>query len=143
MARKNPETVVVSGFFEPISFSVRNVGCGDRVRVSGGHLCAKHRSTDRGGSRDLEPVRTNFVCLHSCGARQCAHLERGAFVDRCASFCSLYHPQGALANSLRKPVGRRFAPSHNKKNLSVPKGTKRFFGKLHDLDICSSFFIYS
>ena len=29
MARKNPETVVVSGFSEPISFSVRNVGCGD------------------------------------------------------------------------------------------------------------------
>ena len=27
-ARKNPETVLVSGFFEPISFSVRNVGCG-------------------------------------------------------------------------------------------------------------------
>ena len=31
-------------------------GRGDRVRVSGGHLCAKHRSTDRGGSRDLEPA---------------------------------------------------------------------------------------
>ena len=31
-------------------------GCGDRVRVSGGHLCAKHRSTDRGGSRELEPT---------------------------------------------------------------------------------------
>ena len=26
MVRKNPETVVVSGFSEPISFSVRNVG---------------------------------------------------------------------------------------------------------------------
>ena len=39
-------------------------GCGGRVRVSGGHLCAKHRSTDRGGSRDLEPIRANFVCLH-------------------------------------------------------------------------------
>ena len=26
MMRKNPETVVVSGFSEPISFSVRNVG---------------------------------------------------------------------------------------------------------------------
>ncbi len=56
MARKNPETVVVSGFSEPISFSVRIVGCGGRVRVSCGHLCAQHRSTDRGGSRDLEPT---------------------------------------------------------------------------------------
>ena len=33
MARKNPETVVVSGFSEPISFSVRNVGCGGRTRT--------------------------------------------------------------------------------------------------------------
>ena len=24
--------------------------------MSGGHLCAQHRSTDRGGSRDLEPT---------------------------------------------------------------------------------------
>ena len=32
-------------------------GCGRRVRVSGGHLCAMHRSADRGGSRDLEPLR--------------------------------------------------------------------------------------
>ena len=34
MARKNPETVVVSGFSEPISFSVRNVGCGGRTWTS-------------------------------------------------------------------------------------------------------------
>ena len=33
MAQKNPETVVVSGFSEPISFSVRNVGCGGRTRT--------------------------------------------------------------------------------------------------------------
>ena len=31
MARKNPETAVVPGFFEPISFSVRIVGCGGRT----------------------------------------------------------------------------------------------------------------
>ena len=31
MARKNPETVVVSGLSEPISFSVRIVGCGGRT----------------------------------------------------------------------------------------------------------------
>ena len=30
-ARKNPETAVVSGFSEPISFSVRNVGCGEGI----------------------------------------------------------------------------------------------------------------
>ena len=33
---------------------MRIFGPSDRVRVSGGHLCALHRSTDRGGSRDLE-----------------------------------------------------------------------------------------
>ena len=40
MARKNPETVVVSGFSEPISFSVRIVGCGGRIRfcLCDGHL---------------------------------------------------------------------------------------------------------
>ena len=32
MARKKPETVLVSGFFEPISFSVRNVGWVGRRR---------------------------------------------------------------------------------------------------------------
>ena len=31
-------------------------GPSNRVRVSCGHLCVKHRSTDRGGSRDLEPA---------------------------------------------------------------------------------------
>ena len=31
--RKNPETVVVSGFSEPISFSVRIVGCGSQTRT--------------------------------------------------------------------------------------------------------------
>ena len=29
------------------------------MRVSGGHLCAQHRSTDRGGSRDLEPAASS------------------------------------------------------------------------------------
>ena len=29
--KKKKETVVVSGFSEPISFSVRNVGCGGRI----------------------------------------------------------------------------------------------------------------
>ena len=47
---------MVTGFLAPISKSVRIVGCGRRVRVSGGHLCALHRSTDRGGSRDLAPA---------------------------------------------------------------------------------------
>ena len=53
---------MVSDFSTPISKSVRIVGCGGRVRVSGGHLCAKHRSTDRGGSRDLEPTVLYFLC---------------------------------------------------------------------------------
>ena len=43
--------------------------------------------------------QTLCVCLPSCGARHCARLERGALADRGASFCSLYHPQGAFANS--------------------------------------------
>ena len=34
MTRKNPETVVVSGFSEPISFSVRNVGRVGRTRYA-------------------------------------------------------------------------------------------------------------
>ena len=37
-------------------------GCGGRVRVSCGHLCAQHRSTDRGGNRDLEPTVLYFLC---------------------------------------------------------------------------------
>ena len=37
------------------------VGRGDRVRVSGGHLCAQHRSTDRGGSRDFEPAASSLL----------------------------------------------------------------------------------
>jgi hypothetical protein len=61
--KKSPVTVVVTGFFAPISKSVRIVGCGRRVRVSDGHLCAKHRSTDRGGSRDLEPIRAKAMPL--------------------------------------------------------------------------------
>ena len=32
------------------------------MRVSCGHLCAQHRSTDRGGSRDLEPTVLYFLC---------------------------------------------------------------------------------
>ena len=53
---------MVSDFSAPISFSVRIFGCGGRVRVSCGHLCAQHRSTDRGGSRDLEPTVLYFLC---------------------------------------------------------------------------------
>ena len=36
-------------------------GRGDRARVSGGHLCAQHRSTDRGDSRDLEPAASSLL----------------------------------------------------------------------------------
>ena len=32
------------------------------MRVSGGHLCAEHRSTDRGGSRDFEPAKALLRC---------------------------------------------------------------------------------
>ncbi len=60
--------------------------------MSGGHLCATHRSTDRGGSRDLE---TND--LTGCGARNffIAHSLVKNF-DRCPFDSSLYHPQDAL-----------------------------------------------
>ena len=53
---------MVSDFSAPNLKSVRIVGCGGRVRVSGGHLCAMHRSTDRGDSRDLEPTVLYFLC---------------------------------------------------------------------------------
>ena len=46
----------------------------------------------------LEPT-----VLHSCGARLCPRLERGAIVDRSASLCSLNRPPDALATS---PVTR-------------------------------------
>ena len=39
MTQKNPETVVVSGFSEPISFSVRIVGWVGRIRIG---LCDGH-----------------------------------------------------------------------------------------------------
>ena len=120
---------MVLDFFAPKFKSVRTVGCGDRVRVSGGHLCAEHRSTDRGGSRrDLEPVIAQrlCLCLHSCGARHCARLERGALVDRGASFCSLFRPPGALATSLRKPSGRRFKTISITKKSQTPYGYLRF-----------------
>jgi REP element-mobilizing transposase RayT len=31
--------------------------------VSGGHLCAKHRSTDRGGSREIAPAEVSLTPL--------------------------------------------------------------------------------
>jgi len=50
MARKNPETVVVSGFSEPISFSVRNVGKLHRFRYPG--ILAKTQQ-NQGFSKDF------------------------------------------------------------------------------------------
>ena len=76
----------------------------------------------------LEPVIAQrlCLCLHSCGARHCARLERGALVDRGASFCSLLRPPGALATSLRKPFGRRFITLSMTKKSQTPYGYLRF-----------------
>ncbi len=54
-------------------------GTSDRVRVSGGHLCAQHRSTDRGGSRDLEPAATSY------GSQNSLRLGAPMNFDRCAT----------------------------------------------------------
>ena len=50
------------------------------MRVSGGHLCAQHRSTDRGGSRDLEPAALSLLRY----PKFCCALERRQNFDRCA-----------------------------------------------------------
>ncbi len=80
-----------------------NVVC-DGVRVSCGHLCVAEAPTEAAA----ETALSNFKCaadllgdhhtpkvvnsshLSSCGARLCAHLGRGAIVDRGASFRSLH-----------------------------------------------------
>ena len=57
---KVPKSLALSVFYKNkrnasiVSILAFRYGRSDRVRVSGGHLCAEHRSTDRGGSRDLE-----------------------------------------------------------------------------------------
>ena len=59
MARKNPETAVVSGFSEPISFSVRNVGCGRWIRTI--DLRVMRASRDTRPVKDIE-AKTGIEC---------------------------------------------------------------------------------
>ncbi len=50
------------------------------MRVSGGHLCAQHRSTDRGGSRDFEPAALS-ASPPPCGSQnRLIGLERRAIL---------------------------------------------------------------
>ena len=71
------------------------------MRVSGGHLCAKHRSTDRGGGRDLEPIiaQTSFAWPLAV-PKSCYPLGARATFDRGASLRSLYPPPAAVATLL-------------------------------------------
>ena len=57
---KNKEKSLYKGLFF-VSTNVDYYGQGDRVRVSCGHLCAQHRSTDRGGSRELELAASSLL----------------------------------------------------------------------------------
>ena len=75
-------------------------GRGDRVRVSGGHLCATHRSTDRGGSRDFEPAALSLLrCPKSL-----FRLGAPSDFDRCAILASLHRPPGALRRRCPKQI---------------------------------------
>ena len=83
------------------------------MRVSGGHLCAQHRSTDRGGSREAG-VRWTPLCkaqkrrprrqprIRTCGIFSLAvpkiafRLGAPSDFDRCAILASLHRPQDAL-----------------------------------------------
>ena len=85
-------------------------GRGDRVRVSGGHLCAKHRSTDRGGSRDLEPAASS-ASPPPCGSQSfvvpCSGTKTLTAALRYARFIVLRtrsqpHPKQALALSAKE-----------------------------------------
>ncbi len=112
------------------------------MRVSGGHLCAEHRSTDRGGSRELDSraaalghsrlsmsTRHRFTTaptylrhprqsrLLRCPKFLCA-LERHRNFDRCAIFASLHRPQDALWRQCPKQAAC-FARNKKSSNLSV------------------------
>ena len=65
------------------------------MRVSGGHLCAQHRSTDRGGSRE----RTCGIFGFAATLRYpkfCCALVRHQNFDRCAISPSLLPPPAAV-----------------------------------------------
>ncbi len=109
--------------------------CGRRVRVSGGHLCAMHRSTDRGGSRDLEPIRTKAVPLLArlrCPKLLCA-LERHAVLTAAPNLHFLYPPPAVEAklhpalcahsgSSPPREVGTRPSDKNAKKRKGIPNG---------------------
>jgi len=80
--KKNPETAQVSGFFEPISFSVRNVGWVGRTRIG---LCDGHLQES---VLRISPVAVPYIFG---GGR--SRLEN---IDRCHSLGSLPLPLAAL-----------------------------------------------
>ena len=59
-------------------------GPSDRVRVSGGHLCAQHRSTDRGDSRDIATCGLlPSAAASPCILRACAKALRPFLLKKC------------------------------------------------------------
>jgi len=110
MARKNPETVVASGFSEPISFSVRNVGCGDRTGFSALDFFSRFAPRLRAS----HPFRVRFS--GPLGSREQLRWQKGRFyrspcgramlrsdrADRCRG--------GAPPAFFASPPGYRFAP---------------------------------
>ena len=99
MARKNPETVVVSGFSEPISFSVRNVGCGGRTCICpcDGHLLRSVlRISPVCGVRHL-PASTALlgICrpLHPKGPCCICRRQRKALSAQRATLVGLYYTE--------------------------------------------------
>jgi len=70
--------------------------CWRRVRVSGGYLYAKHRRTDRGGSRDLNQFAQRLcLCLHPQNI-----VVSGTAVSDTPCFSFFRHP-------LHRPPGAR------------------------------------
>ena len=130
MARKNPETVVVSGFSEPISFSVRNVGCGGRTRFC---LC----------DGDLQGL---VLRIYPVGVPGALLADRAAtsLTDPGHSLASFLPPPAAvgslpqratLAGLITRRSGKACFASREKKK-AIPVGmTFSFLASRTDLDI--------
>ena len=118
------------------SVSRLSTGQSDRVRVSGGHLCAEHRSTDRGGSRDLEPAAT------SCGARKLfSAWSVNNFRPRCHFELAVSHTVSARSQCLTPTGGQSAAklnPTIQIKKAPVPYGTSAFLVRVTGLEPAAS-----
>ncbi len=136
---KNPETVVVSGFFEPISFSVRNVGCGggtffSRAQQSPGLLLPRlrhHRCLTLGVRFKLRLNHTTFGFLTNasrllarlrCPKRALLALARRISTAALA-FASLFPPlkkDFVRENRLCRFSGTRCTKSKKQKHKPCP-----------------------